>query len=167
MKRKLLRWVLKLSADSWQMSTGRVFHSQIALGKKVRLYVPVLHWICTYRVSNLLVLVGSGVIVQYRVPNYLRRRHGLALGIWCCAVTSVFGLHYSITTSGPHVIYAVVFARWRHSARLCDTWFLGSHESTPTGVCITFWRFSCFRTAVHRLSIVFARWHHCALSCKY
>jgi len=24
------------------MSTGRVFHSRIALGKKVRLYVPVL-----------------------------------------------------------------------------------------------------------------------------
>ena len=30
------------------------------------------------------------------------------IGIWCCPVTSVFGLHYSITTSGPRVIYAVV-----------------------------------------------------------
>ena len=88
-------------------------------------------------------------------------------GIWCCAVTSVFGLHYSITTSGPHVIYAIVFATWRHCARLCDTWFLGSHESTPNGVCITSWRFSCFTTAVHKLSIVFAWWHHCAPPCKY
>ena len=88
-------------------------------------------------------------------------------GIWCCAVTSVFGLHYSITTSGPLVIYAIVFARWRHCARLCDTWFLGSHESTPNGVCITFWRFSCFTTAVRKLSIVFARWHHCGPPCKY
>jgi len=34
MKWKLFRWVLKLSGDSWQMSTGRVFHSWIALGKK-------------------------------------------------------------------------------------------------------------------------------------
>jgi len=47
LKRKLCRWVLKLSAGSWQMSIGRVFHSRIALGKTVWLYVPVLHWICT------------------------------------------------------------------------------------------------------------------------
>ena len=71
-------------------------------------------------------------------------------GIWCCAVTSVFGLHYSITTSGPHVIYAIIFARWCHCARLCDTWLLGSHESTPNGVCMTFRWFSCFTTAAHR-----------------
>ena len=38
MKRKLLRWVFKLSGGSWQISTGRVFHCQIALGKKVGLY---------------------------------------------------------------------------------------------------------------------------------
>ena len=36
------------------------------------------------------------------------------------------------------VIYAIIFARWRPYSRLCDTWFLGSHESTPNGVCITF-----------------------------
>ena len=31
MKQKLLRWVLKLSGDSWQMSTGRVFTSGLHL----------------------------------------------------------------------------------------------------------------------------------------
>ena len=79
-------------------------------------------------------------------------------GIWCCAVTAVFGFHYSITTFGHHVTYAIVFARWRQYARLG----LGSYESTPNGVCITLWWFSCFTTATRKLSIVFARWHHCA-----
>ena len=49
-----------LSEDSWQRSTGRVFHCRIAPGKKVWLYEPVSHWICTYLVSNLLVQVGTG-----------------------------------------------------------------------------------------------------------
>jgi len=31
MKRKLMRWVLILPEDSWQMSTGRVFHSHRSL----------------------------------------------------------------------------------------------------------------------------------------
>jgi len=42
------------------MSTGRVFHNQVALGKKVWLYVPVLYRICTCLVSNLLVQIGTG-----------------------------------------------------------------------------------------------------------
>jgi len=38
----------KLSGGSWKTSTGEVFHSLIALGKKVLLsmLVKVLHWTC-------------------------------------------------------------------------------------------------------------------------
>jgi len=42
MEWKLLRWVLKLPGGSWQMSTARVFHSRVALGKKV----------CHYLINN-------------------------------------------------------------------------------------------------------------------
>ena len=69
----------------------------------------------------------------------------------CCWV---FGLQIRIQLH-IHSIHSVVFARWRQYARLG----LGSHESTPNGVCITFWWFCCFTTAARRLAVVFARWH--------
>jgi len=34
-KRKLLRWVLKLSGGSWQMSIARVFHSRTAFVREL------------------------------------------------------------------------------------------------------------------------------------
>jgi len=33
----------KAASGSWQTSTGKVFHSLIALGKKVWMYMLVLH----------------------------------------------------------------------------------------------------------------------------
>jgi len=70
MKRKLLRWVLKLSGDSWQSALGNV-------------YVPVLHRICTYLVSNLLV---RWELVQGRLQQVWRQDHfgfGTASGPCC------------------------------------------------------------------------------------
>ena len=100
-------------------------------------------------------------------PNCCRSRLRYLFYRNMTAMTSLWRIvshcvQFSKWTSGPHVIYAIVFATWRQCARLCDTWFLGSHESTPNGVCITFY---CFTTAASRLSIVFARWHHCAPPC--
>jgi len=46
---------LKLCNGSWQMLTGRVFHRQTAVRKKVWLYVFVLHGIHLYLVSYPLV----------------------------------------------------------------------------------------------------------------
>jgi len=37
------------------MLTGKVFHRQIAVGKKIWLYVFVMHWIHLYLVSDPLV----------------------------------------------------------------------------------------------------------------
>jgi len=44
-------WALKLSGGNWQ-TTGKVFHRQIAVGKKIWLYAFALHWICLYLVSG-------------------------------------------------------------------------------------------------------------------
>jgi len=100
-------------------------------------------------------------------PNWFRCRSRYLFYRNMTAMTSLWRIvshfvQFSKWTSGPRVIYTIVFATWRQCARLCDTWFLGSHESTPNGVCITLWWFNCFTTAASRLSIVFASWHHCA-----
>jgi len=55
-----LSWALKLSGSSWQTSTGKVFQRQIAVGKKVWLYVFVLHWIWLCLVLDPLVWAVAG-----------------------------------------------------------------------------------------------------------
>ena len=71
-------------------------------------------------------------------PNCFRSRSRYLFYRNMTAMTSLWRIvshcvQFSKWTSGPHVIYAIVFATWRQCARLCDTYgSLGLTSLHPT-----------------------------------